>query len=242
MITEGIIKTIDYNSGNCTVRIPLYETVQGLGDVILPGRLSILPGIYNGYQIGDLVWIAFEQDSARTPIVIGKILQSPKKESVNKGGVVQCNSFVCKNSAVIPVTTTLAGSTTYDTMEALATTTKALEEAINGTGSFACIPARYNNILTITSNTTTIKLSFETCTKYSSVSELLQALSIACNSNLKLFPVTKLSGNGTISGIYIVNSDPDTPRYKLYNQADVLLYDSASNATAVIQVVDLTRL
>lgn len=55
MITEGIIKTIDYNGNSCTVRIPLYETVQNLGEVVLPGKIAILPGIFNGYKPDDMV-------------------------------------------------------------------------------------------------------------------------------------------------------------------------------------------
>ncbi len=76
MITEALIETIDFTANSCTVRIPLFETTNTVTKVVVPAHFCIQPGQVNGYKVGDMVWIAFENNMYQNPIIIGKLFTS----------------------------------------------------------------------------------------------------------------------------------------------------------------------
>lgn len=111
MITEAEIQSIDFNSNSCVVRIPFFETLNTAQNVILPSRFAVQPGIYNGYKIGDVVWVAFEDGQAKNPIIIGKVFKNTVDEA-NNGGAINCSNLAVSKAASIPDTTIIQTSDT----------------------------------------------------------------------------------------------------------------------------------
>ena len=42
-------------------------------EIISTAPISNTPGSYNGYKVDDVVWVAFEDGSMDSPVVIGKL-------------------------------------------------------------------------------------------------------------------------------------------------------------------------
>ena len=73
MVTAAEIQSIDFTSNSCVIRIPFFETAGTLEPFISTAKICIQPGIYNGYKIGDTVWVDFINGDKEWPIVVGKI-------------------------------------------------------------------------------------------------------------------------------------------------------------------------
>ena len=108
MIIKGILKTIDYNNNSCTVRLPLFETTNNSGEVVLPAIFMNQPGMFNGYNEGDIVFVDFENNKLEAPIIIGKLYLGSEKEASNsqKGGL-KIASLTVDSSATLPLDTKL---------------------------------------------------------------------------------------------------------------------------------------
>jgi len=83
MITKGIIKSIDFKTNTCIVRIPLYEANTNEEEILIKATFSIQPGVYNGYKEDDVVYIDFEQDLIDSPIILGKLFLGGAKEAAD---------------------------------------------------------------------------------------------------------------------------------------------------------------
>lgn len=108
MIIKGILKTIDYNNNSCTVRLPLFETTSSSGEVVLPAIFMNQPGMFNGYNEGDIVFVDFENNKLEAPIIIGKLYLGSEKEASNsqKGGL-KVASLTVDSNATLPLDTKL---------------------------------------------------------------------------------------------------------------------------------------
>lgn len=142
MITQAEIQSIDYNSNDCIVRIPAFENVSSEFPALTTAKLMCLPGIFNGYLVGDAVWVAFNLDIYAQPVVIGKIYKGIDYESkvdadgvlLNKGGAVNCLDLTVVNSATLPLGTKISTTDTeYNTLEKLINKFKDI--SLYGTGA-----------------------------------------------------------------------------------------------------------
>lgn len=106
MVTKGIIKSIDFNGNSCIVRMPYFETA-GSSEVICEALISNTPGVYNGYKENDVVWIAFEDGTMESPVVIGKLYLGAAKEKQDPRGTVNCVDSTINGTATIPSDTKL---------------------------------------------------------------------------------------------------------------------------------------
>ena len=77
MIQKGIVKSIALEKNILYVRIPIFETA-GSQEAIFECRLCTEPGILNGYNVGDVVFVSFESDYLNLPVVIGKLYKGLK--------------------------------------------------------------------------------------------------------------------------------------------------------------------
>lgn len=136
MITQAEIQSIDYNSNDCIVRIPAFENVSSDFPALTTAKLMCLPGIFNGYLVGDAVWVAFNLDIYAQPVVVGKIYKGIEYESkvdadgtlLNKGGAVNCLDLTVVNSATLPLGTKISiTDTEYNTLEKIINKIKDLE-------------------------------------------------------------------------------------------------------------------
>ena len=111
MIIKGILKTIDYNNNSCTVRLPLFEASNSSGEVVLPAIFMNQPGMFNGYNEGDVVFVDFENNKLDSPIIIGKLYLGSEKEALNshKSGL-KVSSLTVDSNATLPLDTKLVFS------------------------------------------------------------------------------------------------------------------------------------
>ena len=106
MITRGEIKSIDWTSNTCNVRIPLFETVGTKDEIIMPALFCTPPGICNGYSEGDIVWVGFEFGETYSKVVIlGKLFIDTNTEKNIRGSGITCADLIVKNSAILPINT-----------------------------------------------------------------------------------------------------------------------------------------
>lgn len=101
MVTKGIIKSIDLLGNTCTVHIPFFETA-GNDPIIETATVSNTPGSYNGYKVGDVVYVAFEDGSMSTPVIIGKLYLGTEKEQADPRGVSNVEESSAAKKATLP--------------------------------------------------------------------------------------------------------------------------------------------
>lgn len=110
MIVKGIIKSIDFGSNTCMVRIPTWEPV-GNPETVIPAVFSVTPGTFNSYKENDVVWVAFENNIASHPVVIGKLYTGTNADKTEPRGVVNCQSLTVSDSATLPASTRITQAT-----------------------------------------------------------------------------------------------------------------------------------
>lgn len=88
MITQAVIVEIYTNgngdTGEYTVHVPLFDTVLNR-NVRIKAHSVVNPGEFGGYALGDYVWIAFDNNEAGKPVILGLINQGTfKQQTLNK--------------------------------------------------------------------------------------------------------------------------------------------------------------
>ncbi len=106
MLTKAIIQSIDYTKNLCKVRIPLFENASRNVDMIeADAQFNIVPGIYNSYKTGDIVFIGFEENKMELPVILGKLFVSTSAEAASYRGSVSGNSLAITDTAQLPYST-----------------------------------------------------------------------------------------------------------------------------------------
>lgn len=105
MVTKAIIKTINGHGNRCIVRMPLFETASSTSPVEAEALVSITPGMFNNLEVGDVVFVAFEENALEKPIIIGKLLKGNAVENDIRGGAGILDTLRVRSAATIPCTT-----------------------------------------------------------------------------------------------------------------------------------------
>ena len=106
MLTKAIIQSIDYTKNICRVRIPLFETAaRNVTPIETDAQINIVPGIYNSYKIGDIVFIGFEENKIDLPVILGKLFVSAASEAASCRGNLSGNSLAVTETAQLPHST-----------------------------------------------------------------------------------------------------------------------------------------
>lgn len=114
MITKAIIQSINTAGNKCIVRMPLFETAGSSNIVEAEALVSITPGLFNNLFVGDVVFVAFEENALEKPIILGKLFKGVGFENETTGGASIVNSLRVKSSATIPATTMFDFKVTKD--------------------------------------------------------------------------------------------------------------------------------
>lgn len=106
MLTKAIIQSIDYTKNICRVRIPLFENAARNVNIIeADAQINIVPGIYNSYKTGDIVFIGFEENKMELPVILGKLFVSAATEASAHQGNLSGNSLSITDTAQLPYST-----------------------------------------------------------------------------------------------------------------------------------------
>lgn len=106
MLTKAIIQSVDYTKNLCRVRIPLFENAsRNVNMIEADAQFSIVPGVYNSYKTGDIVFIGFEENKLERPIILGKLFVSAATEASAYRGNLSGNSLSITDTAQLPYST-----------------------------------------------------------------------------------------------------------------------------------------
>lgn len=106
MITKAIVRSISKAGNRCTVRMPLFETASDLSPVEAEALVSITPGFFNNVFVGDVVFVAFEENALEKPIILGKLYKGTAFESETPGGAGILDSLIVRTKGELPAVTT----------------------------------------------------------------------------------------------------------------------------------------
>ena len=105
MVTKAVISSINRQANRCIVRMPLFETAANPSPVEAEALVSITPGLFNNLFVGDVVFVAFEENALEKPIIIGKLFTGVLNENETNGGAGILDTLKVRSSAVIPSST-----------------------------------------------------------------------------------------------------------------------------------------
>jgi hypothetical protein len=106
MLTKAIIQSVDYSKNICRVRIPLFENAaRNINMIEADAQFSIVPGVYNSYKTGDVVFISFEENKMESPVILGKLFVSASAEKESYRGNLSGNSLYITESTQLPHST-----------------------------------------------------------------------------------------------------------------------------------------
>jgi hypothetical protein len=122
MITLGTITDIDNDSNFCKVRLPTLEGVGNITSTTLTATQMLPPGISAGYEVGDVVFVAFVDNSLGRPVVLGQLYKGPNKgtkidgigndndNSLGEAATMNCGELTVSGKAILPLNTVLIGN------------------------------------------------------------------------------------------------------------------------------------
>ena len=105
MITKAIVQSINPAGNRCIVRMPLFETASNPNPVEAEALVNIAPGLFNSLEVGDIVFISFEESALEKPIILGKLFRGADIEGNIRGGGGVLDSLKVRSSAAIPAST-----------------------------------------------------------------------------------------------------------------------------------------
>lgn len=218
MLTKAIIQSIDYTKNMCRIRIPLFENASRNVNIIeADAQLNIVPGIYNSYKTGDVVFIGFEENRMELPVILGKLFVSASAEASAYRGSVSGNSLAITDTAQLPYSTVFNYDkiTQNDTLYKDLNTPKKLADGIINLQRTRV--QRYQTIINILIDETTYSLYLKTTDDFTySPVKSDEPLYRLCTA--------------------LKNSQPDSTFIPL----DLVVIDNSLISQAVLQVQEMT--
>lgn len=114
MITKAIIK--EKVDNKFKVRIPLFESAGNLNEIIFTATVCYEPGNLEAYNIGDIVFVAFENNEIKKPVIIGKLYLG---EEENPRAEFLAAKLNVNTSAVLPANTSIGNITSDELYTAI---------------------------------------------------------------------------------------------------------------------------
>ena len=110
MITKAIVKSRVHGTNKYLVRIPLLETSKDNKEMLIQATLCVMPGQYNSFVPGDIVYVDFENNQYSQPVILG-ILSKDGIDGYQKESRSYINSINLdvKNTCDLPYQTSIGG-------------------------------------------------------------------------------------------------------------------------------------
>ena len=105
MVTKAIVRSINRAGNRCIVRMPLFETASSAAVVEAEALVNITPGMFNNLFVGDVVFVAFEENALEKPIILGKLFKGTADENKTSGGAGILDTLKVNSAATIPSST-----------------------------------------------------------------------------------------------------------------------------------------
>jgi len=105
LITKAIIQSINPAGNRCKVRMPLFETAANHNPIVAEALVNIPPGMFNSFAVGDVVFVAFEENALEKPIILGKLFRGAEIEGNIRGGGGVLDTLKVRSAAAIPSST-----------------------------------------------------------------------------------------------------------------------------------------
>jgi hypothetical protein len=150
MITLSEILDIRIGSNLCKVRIPIFEPAGNKVKVELWATMILPPGIHGGYEVGDVVFVSFTDNSLSRPVVLGQLYRGTSSSSnridgmgsasdkIDKASDFTCINLTAEGNVTLPSTTKLtyaSGASHYATLQAMAETVTSLSSQVTALSS-----------------------------------------------------------------------------------------------------------
>jgi hypothetical protein len=88
--------------------MPLFETAANPNPVEAEALVNIAPGLFNSLAVGDVVFVAFEENAIDKPIIIGKLFRGADIERAIRGGAGVFDALKVNSTATLPASTAYA--------------------------------------------------------------------------------------------------------------------------------------
>jgi hypothetical protein len=127
-------------------------------------QINIVPGIYNSYKTGDIVFIGFEENKMEAPVILGKLFVSATSEAGSYRGNVSGNSLAITDTAQLPYSTLFdftkisQNNTLYKDLN----TPKKLADSILNLQRAQSQVQQYQTIISVSIDSVTYKLYLKT--------------------------------------------------------------------------------
>lgn len=129
MITKAIVEECIKDSNLFRVRIPIFDGVSG-GSTSTPNHLlplatlCTLPNANNIVNVGDVVYVGFEDNDIGRPVILGHLYQQESKTTTCpdlqlRSIVVEDKKNAAASSAVLPTKTEISDISAQDISELL---------------------------------------------------------------------------------------------------------------------------
>lgn len=113
MITKAYIINKEQNSNKYDVRIPIFEKPginsenSNLSRTHFSATLAHEPTIFDAYNIGDCVFVGFENNELNRPVIIGKLYT--KNDTSATSGLIETKVLKVLDKVTLPADTTIGG-------------------------------------------------------------------------------------------------------------------------------------
>lgn len=113
MITKAYIINKEQNSNKYYVRIPIFEKPginsenSNLSRTHFSATLAHEPTIFDAYNIGDCVFVGFENNELNRPVIIGKLYT--KNDTSATSGLIETKVLTVLDKVTLPADTTIGG-------------------------------------------------------------------------------------------------------------------------------------